>query len=167
MATIQVVFIWLLGHHGVVTGTRILAAGTMVAHLVVVIAGMVLDNGILVASLADEMGEIAKNRDAKGSPTTVGMVAAVSLVVLRVANELLITARGHAKEGREGSSEASHGHADHVPNWHDKGVHEGTQDPRGASNVLLPLVTGGRATGSGRSSYGSGSCMMVAAVPSG
>ena len=55
MAATQVAFVQLLGHHGVVTGTGILAAGTTVAHLVVVIAGMVLDNGSLVAALVDEM----------------------------------------------------------------------------------------------------------------
>ena len=52
---------------------------------------------VLVAALVDKMGETAKNRVAKGSPTVAVMVAAVSLVVLRVANGLVTAARGCAK----------------------------------------------------------------------
>ena len=65
--------------------------------MVVLIAGMVMDNGILVATWVDEMGETAENRVAKGSPAVAVLVAAVSLVVLRVANGLVTVARGHAK----------------------------------------------------------------------
>ena len=61
MATTQVAFIQLLGHYGLVTRPGTLVARTTVAHLVIVIAGMVLDNGILVAALVDKMGETAKN----------------------------------------------------------------------------------------------------------
>ena len=97
MAATQVVFLQLLGHHGAVTRTGILVVRTMVAHLVVVIAGMLLDNGILVAALVDEMGETAKNRVAKGSRTAVVMVAVVLLVVLRVVNGPVTMATGREK----------------------------------------------------------------------
>ena len=79
MVATHVTFVQPLGHHGAATGTGILVAGTTVAHLVVVIAGMVLDNGTSVASLVGEMGETAENPVVKGSPTTAVMVAAVSL----------------------------------------------------------------------------------------
>ena len=97
MAATQVAFIQLLGHQGAVTGTGILEAGTTVVHLVVVIAGMVLDGAILVAALVDKMGETAENQVARGSPTAAVMVAAVLLIVLRVVNGLVTAARGHAK----------------------------------------------------------------------
>ena len=97
MAAAQVAFFKLLGHHGVVTGTGILVAGTTVAHLDIVIAGMVVDKGIFVAVLADKMGETAENRVEEWSPTMAVMVAAVSLVVLRVAKGLVSTARGRTK----------------------------------------------------------------------
>ena len=56
---------------------------------------------------------------------------------------------------------------DRAPNQCDKGIRKGTPDPWGTSNAVLPLVAEGCACGSGGSSYGSGSCMMVVAVPSG
>ena len=61
--------------------------------------------------------------------------------------------------------DASRGHANRAPNWRDKGMREGTPDPRVASHAVLLLVAESRSGGSGESSY-SGSCMMVAAVPS-
>ena len=81
MAATQVALVQLLGYHGVVNGTGILVVGTKVAHLVIVIAGMVSNNWIFVAALVDEMREIAENQVATGSPTAVVMVAVVSLVV--------------------------------------------------------------------------------------
>ena len=74
MAAIQAVSIQLLSHHGAVTGTGILVAGTTVPHLVVVLPGMVLDNCNLVAAVVDETGETAKDRVEKGSTTAAVMV---------------------------------------------------------------------------------------------
>ena len=61
IAATQIAFVQLLGHHSAVTGTWILTARTTVAHLVILIAGMVSDYRALVAALVDEMGETAEN----------------------------------------------------------------------------------------------------------
>ena len=100
MAATQVAFASLLGHHGAVTRTGILVVGTMVAHLVVVITGMVLDSGTLLVALVGEMGKTAENCVMKESLTVAVMVAAVSLVVLRVANRLVLQQGAARKEQR-------------------------------------------------------------------
>ena len=92
---------------------------------------MVLDNGILVAALVDEMGETAENRVAKGSLTS-GNGGSSFTGGFKVSERASDRGKGLREGSREGSSDASRGRADRAPNWRDKGVREGTPDPRGA-----------------------------------